>query len=100
MTFFPIAGLEPLGQQLLVHGDILQQPRVVDFIETSPEVSLLHPRGAGLLGEHYQALFQGISTPAAFAKAIGVPVRQGLGYGGERKRVKGLPGAVVQDGKA
>ena len=100
MSLFPIAGLEPLGQQLFVHGDMLPYPRVAEFIETSPEVSLLHPRGAGLLGEPDPALFQGIGTPAALAETIGVPIGQGLGYGGERKRVEGLLGAVVQGGDA
>jgi hypothetical protein len=71
---------------------------VADFIETSPDVSLLHPRGAAFLGEHDVALLQGIGTPATFAKAIGVSVGQNLGDGCERQRVKRVHGAVVHDG--
>ena len=100
MALFPVAGLEPLGQQLLVQGDMLQQPGVADFIQTSPDVSLLHPRGAAFLGEHDEALLQGIGTPAALAKAIGVSVGQNLSDGCERQRVKRVQGAVVHDGNA
>jgi RNase P protein component len=43
---------------------------------------------------------QDIGTPAALAKAIGVSVRQNLGNGCERQRVKRVHGAVVHDGNA
>src|SRR5208282_4579713 len=73
---------------------------MADFIETSPDVALQHPRGAGLAGEHLEALLQRIGTTPAFAKAIGVSVGQSLRYGGEGKRVKRLHGPVVQGGDA
>src|ERR1035438_2845929 len=52
------------------------------------------------MGEEVVAVDPGISTPAAFAKAIGVWIGQSLGYGGERQRIKRLHGAVVQGGNA
>ena len=73
---------------------------MADFIETSPDVALQHPRGAGLAGEHLEALLQRIGTTPAFAKAIGVSVGQSLRYGGEGERVKRLHGPVVQGGDA
>ena len=73
---------------------------MVNFIEASPDVSFQHPGGAGFLGEHREALFQGIGTAASFAKAIGVSVGQSLGYGCECQRVKRLHGAVVHRGNA
>ena len=83
MFLLPVTGFEPRAQKLLVHWDVLQQPRVVNFIETSPDVSFQHPGGAAFLGEHREALLQSIGATTAFAKAIGVSVRQSLGYGCE-----------------
>jgi len=40
---FPVAGFKPRTQKLLVHRDMFQQPRVVNFIETSPDVSFQYP---------------------------------------------------------
>src|SRR5437867_11221099 len=79
---------------------MLQQPVVADFIETGPNISLHNPLGGFTLGEDGETLLQSIGTPAAFAKAIGVSVRQSLGYGCERQRIKRLHGAVVQGGNA
>ena len=73
---------------------------MADFIEASPDVSFQYPSSGSLSGERGEALFQGISTPAAFAKAIGVSVGQSLRYGCECQRVKRLHGAVVQGGNA
>src|SRR5205823_6060029 len=87
-------------QKLLVHRDVLQQPRVVNFIEASPDVSFQYPLGGNQPGEDIAALFQGIGTPAAFAKAIGVSVCQSFNYGSECQRVERLHGAVVQGGNA
>jgi hypothetical protein len=47
------------------------------------------------MGEQVVALDQGISTPAAFAKAIGVWIGQSLDYGGECQRIERLHGAVA-----
>ena len=73
---------------------------MADFIETGPDVAFQNPGGTGFAGEHREALLQGIGTPTAFAKALGVSVGQSLSYGGERERVKRLHGAVVQGGNA
>ena len=100
MSLFPIAGFEPQTQQSLVHGDVLQQPVVADFIKTGPNVSFEYPGGGYPAREHGVALGQGIGTTATFAKTIGVSVGQNLGDGCESQRIKGLHGAVVQGGNA
>src|SRR5712664_3726463 len=79
---------------------MLQQPVVIDFIETSPDVSFQHPESAGFLSQAGEALLQSIGAATAFAKAIGVSVSQSLRDGGERKRVERLHGPVVQGGDA
>jgi len=100
LVLFPVAGLEPGAEHCLVHRDMREQPLLADFIEASPDVALQHPGGTGFAGEHFEALLQGIGTTPAFAKAIGVSVRQSLGYGGEGKRVERLHSPVVQGGDA
>jgi hypothetical protein len=79
---------------------MLEQPRMTNFIEASPDVAFQHPGGAGFACEHRETLLQSIGTPAAFAKAIGVWVGQSLGYGGEGQRVERLHRPVVQGGNA
>src|SRR6266850_5506497 len=100
LFLFPVTGFQPRFEQLLIHWDVLQQPVVADFIETSLDISFQHPLRAGLLRQTSEALFQSIGTTAAFAKTIGVSVSQSLGYGCECQRVERLHGPVVHGGNA
>src|SRR5207245_3923579 len=100
LLLFPITGFEPRTQHLLVHGDVLQQPLVADFIKASPDVALQNPLGADSSGQYVKTALQSIGTAAAFAKTIGVSIGQSLGYGCERQRVERLHGSVVHGGNA
>src|SRR6185369_6618436 len=100
LVLFPVTGFKPCPQKHLVRRDVLEQPLMANFIETSPDVTLQNPLGAVSLGEYGETLFQSISTPAAFAEAIGISVCQNFGYGYECQRVKRLHGAVVHGGNA
>ena len=43
LSLFPVVGLEPFAQYLPVHEDMLQKPRVADFIEAGFNVAFQHP---------------------------------------------------------
>ena len=77
---------------------MLQNPVVANLVEAGFDVAFKHPNGRTFSRQQRVTLLESIGAAAAFAEPIGVLVAKSFHDGCERKRVKGLHGAVVQGG--
>ena len=93
-SIFHEPGFEPFTQHFLVGGNVSEHPFVTDVVETTANVALQHPSRTVLVGQHEEALPDGVSRASARTKAVGVFVRCGLGDGFQCQQMQCLHGAV------
>ena len=87
-------GLEPLLEQKRIHRNMLQEPIMVDGVETSLYVCIQDPFRRAALVEKILDLRDGVLRRTANPEPIGVPVSRRFGHGLQSEQVQGLHGPV------
>src|SRR5215472_2036811 len=67
-------GLQPLPEQFLVHGDVVQQPVVADSIKACFDIPFQNPSRTGGTPQDLVTLIQGIGAASFPPKAIGMAI--------------------------
>lgn len=69
-TTLHVTGLQPLAKDTLVHGDVIEQPFVIDVVETRFDVRIKHPSGSLAFRQCGEALLMGILDRAHSTESV------------------------------